>query len=233
MYAGSYSVLQSISGITILGGLAWFMVLATFIILPIYMACRFNCQKKGLIILSNFIPFIGWILCTYLIAKDKKQSKFFEDTGKNNVRFHIIMYALNILALFTSMAKVRHLDSLEIYGITKFNLSFFLGKKDDLIGNLINKDDYKITLIMIWIFIIISIIGLIVNLIIKDARKPLLIMVNTTIQMLNASIIFMFAGSFDNPITKPGIAFFWESLIIICFVVSLYITVSKTSYVDN
>ncbi len=37
MYAGSYSVLQSISGITILGGLAWFMVLATFIILPIYM----------------------------------------------------------------------------------------------------------------------------------------------------------------------------------------------------
>lgn len=233
MYTGSYSVLQSISGITILGGLAWFMVLATFIILPIYMACRFNCQKKGLIILSNFIPFIGWILCTYLIARDKKQSKFYDDTGKNNVRFHIVMYALNILALFTSMAKVKYLDKLEIDGITKFNLSFFLAKKDDLIGNLIYKDDYKIVLIMIWIFIIASITGLIVNLIFKDARKTLLIMVNTTIQMLNASIIFMFAVSFDNPITKPGIAFFWESLIIISFVISLYITVSKTSYVDN
>ena len=233
MYTGSYSVSQSISGITILGGFAVLLAGATFVILPIYMACRFNCQKKGLIILSNFIPFIGWILCTYLIARDKKQSKFYDDTGKNNVRFHIVMYALNILALFTSMAKVRHLDKLEIDGITKFNLSFFLGKKDDLIGNLIHKDDYKIVLIMIWIFIIASIIGLIVNMIFKDARKPLLIMVNTTIQSINAFIIFMFTGSFDNSITKPGIAFFWESLIIISFVISLYVTVSKTSYVDN
>ena len=233
MYAGSYSVLQSISGITILGGLAWFMVLATFIILPIYMACRFNCQKKGLIILSNFIPFIGWILCTYLIEKDKKQSKFFEDTGKNNVRFHIIMYALNILALFTSMAKVRHLDSLEIYGITKFNLSFFLGKKDDLIGNLINKDDYKTISTMICIFIIASIIGLIINLIFRDARKIILLGGNMIIQGLNIFIVYLLTHVFDNFTTIPSTALTLELLIIIVSVISIFVTIYKTSYVDN
>lgn len=233
MYAGSYSVTESISGITMFGGFALFIALISCTILPIYMACRFNCQKKGIIILSFFIPFIGWIICPYLIARDKKQSKFYEDTGKNISWLHIILYALNILALFTTMAKVRYLDKLEIDGVTKFNLSFFLGKKDDLIGNLISQDDYNIVLTVIWIFIISSIIGLVVNLIFRDARKPLLIMVNTIIQSINTCIIFMFVYSFDNSITKPGVAFLWESLISIVFTISLYVTVHKTSYVDN
>ena len=221
------------STVTKFSGFLLFAIGVASYILPIIMSTTFRCTNRKWVILSMFIPFVGWILSFYLIYKNKKESKFYEDYGKNLVWLNIILYVCSILALFTPLAKVRLLEKVDINGVTKFNLSFFLGKKDDLIGNLINKDDYKITLIMIWIFIIISIIGLIVNLIIKDARKPLLLMSNTTIQMLNASIIFMFAGSFDNPITKPGIAFFWESLIIICFVVSLYITVSKTSYVDN
>lgn len=221
------------STVTKFSGFLLFAIGVASYILPIIMSTTFRCTNRKWVILSMFIPLVGWILSFYLIYKNKKESKFYEDYGKNFVWLNIILYVCSILALFTPLAKVRLLEKVDINGVTKFNLSFFLGKKDDLIGNLINKDDYKITLIMIWIFIIISIIGLIVNLIIKDARKPLLIMVNTTIQMLNASIIFMFAGSFDNPITKPGIAFFWESLIIISFVISLYITVSKTSYVDN
>lgn len=221
------------STVTKFSGFLLFAIGVVSYILPIIMSTTFRCTNRKWVILSMFIPLVGWILSFYLIYKNKKESKFYEDYGKNFVWLNIILYVCSILALFTPLAKVRLLEKVDINGVTKFNLSFFLGKKDDLIGNLINKDDYKITLIMIWIFIIISIIGLIVNLIIKDARKPLLLMSNTTIQMLNASINFMFAGSFDNPITKPGIAFFWESLIIICFVVSLYITVSKTSYVDN
>lgn len=221
------------STVTKFSGFLLFAIGVASYILPIIMSTTFRCTNRKWVILSMFIPLVGWILSFYLIYKNKKESKFYEDYGKNLVWLNIILYVCSILALFTPLAKVRLLEKVDINGVTKFNLSFFLAKKDDLIGNLIYKDDYKIVLIMIWIFIIASITGLIVNLIFKDARKPLLIMVNTTIQMLNASIIFMFAGSFDNPITKPGIAFFWESLIIISFVISLYITVSKTSYVDN
>ena len=191
MYTGSYSALEGVSGIKIFGGFALFIALIGYIILPIYMACRFNCQKKGLIILSVFIPMVGWILSFFLIAKNKKDSKYYEDTGKNVVWLHIVMYALSISALFTSMAKVRYLDKIEIDGVTKFNLSFFLGKKDDLIGNLISKDDYNIVLTVIWIFIIASLIGLVVNLIFRDARKPLLVMFNAIIQSINTYIIFI------------------------------------------
>lgn len=243
MYTGSYSASTKMSGITILSALAMIMACATLLILPIVMALKFNCKRKKLIILLHIALFfiigpLNSIISFILVAVDKKNSKYYaddiyKDTVKNIVWFHIILYSLNILTLFTTMAKVRYLDKLEINGITKFNLSFFLGKKDDLIGNLISKDDYNIVLTVIWIFIIASLIGLVVNLIFRDARKPLLLMFNAIIQGINTCIIFMFAGSFDNSITKPGVAFLWESMISIVFVTSLYVAVHKTSYIDN
>ncbi len=232
MYTGSYS--ESISGATVLEGIALILALATMFILPIVMACRFQCKNRVLIIILHIVLSffgIGSIVSLIIIAVDKKKSQFYEDTGKNIARFHIVLYVLSILALFTPMAKVKHLEDYKINGLTSFNLGFFLGKKDELIGQLMNQDDYKLMLIMIWIMIGILTLGLILNLIFRDARK--LIGINTILQGVNAVMMMMFVSSFDNGITVPGIAFVWEGLITIVFVISLYIVTLKTSYVDN
>lgn len=234
MYAGSYSAVDNISGATILWGIALILASATFYILPIVMACRFRCKNRVLIIVLHIVLSffgIGSIVSLIMIAVDKKKSQFYEDTGKNIVWFHIILYALSILVLFTPMAKVKHLEDYEINGLTSFNLGFFLGKKYELIGRLMNQDDYKLMLIMIWVIIGILALGFILNLIFRDARK--LIGINIILQGVNAGMMMLFVGSFDNGITVPGIAFVWEGLITIAFVISLYIVTLKISYVDN
>lgn len=221
------------STVTKFSGFLLFAIGVAYFILPIVMSTTFRCTNRKWVILSMFIPFVGWTVSLYLIYKNKKESKFYEDYGKNIVWLNIILYASSILALFTPLAKIRLLEKVDINGITKFNLSFFLGKKDDLIGNLIHKDDYKIVLIMIWIFIIASIIGIIINLIFRDARKTIVLWVNMTIQGLSIYIVRWLTYAFDNYITVPSTALTLELLIIIVSVISIFVTIYKTSYVDN
>ena len=231
MYAGSYSMEWSASGISILGKIAAIIVILCSWGLPIYMARKFNCKNKGLIIASVFIPLVGWVLSFFLIARSKKESKYYEDNGKKVAWLHIVMYALSILALFTSLARLRNMDDIEIDQITNFSLISYL------IGNPIKYTlSYETNNIIItagWIFIAASIIGLIVNLIFRDARKPLILMANSIIQNLNVVIIYLYVSAFDNWIWEPGTALLLESLISIVFAVSIYITVGKTSYIDN
>lgn len=219
--------------VTKFSGFLLFAISVAYFILPIVMSKTFECTNRKWVILSMFIPLVGWILSLYLIYKNKKESKLYEDYGKNIVWLNIILYISNILALFTPLAKVRLLEEVDINGITKFNLSFFLGKKDNLIGNLINKDDYKIIFTVIWIFIIASIIGLAVNLIFKDARKTIVLGVNMCTQSLNIYIVWLLTHVFDNFLTVPSTAFTLEVLIITVFVISIFVTIYKTSYVDN
>lgn len=221
------------STVTKFSGFLLFAIGVVSYILPIIMSTTFRCTNRKWVILSMFIPLVGWILSFYLIYKNKKESKFYEDYGKNFVWLNIILYVWSILALFTPLAKVRLLEKVDINGVTKFNLSFFLGEKDDLIGNLINKDDYKTISTMICIFIIASIIGLIINLIFRDARKIILLGGNMIIQGLNIFIVYLLTHVFDNFTTIPSTALTLELLIIIVSVISIFVTIYKTSYVDN
>ena len=234
MYTGSYSESMRISGITILSALAMIMACATLLILPIVMALKFNCKRKKLIIFLDIILFfigIGNIVAFIMIAVDKKNSKYYENTGKNIAWLHIVLYASSILALFTPLAKVKYFENYDINGITSFNLSFFLGKKDSLIGTFMKSDDYKLIAVLLWIMIAILVIGLIINLIFRDARK--LISVNAILQTFNSFMITIFAMSFNDSLTVPGMAFLLNALISIIFIISLYVTVNKVSYVDN
>ena len=238
MYTGSYSESMRISGITILSALAMIMACATLLILPIVMALKFNCKKKRLIILLHITLFIigplNSIISFILISIDKKNSEYYasdiyKDTVKNTVWLHIILYFLNVIVLFLPMAKVKYLsDYKELDGITKFNLDSLLKNKDELFD--INAD-FEIVFIFLWFMIGIMILGIIVNLIFRDARK--LVGINILFQAIISVIMTIFAGSFDNGITVPGIAFLLEVLITITFVISLYIVTSKTSYIDN
>lgn len=214
---------------------AVFMVFAIgicYFILPIVMATTFKCTNRKWVILSMFVPIIGWVLSLYLIYKNKKQSKLYENYGKNIVWFNILLYILSIFTLFMPMAKVRVLDSLKIPGVTNFNLSFFLKNKNELIGEVVKQDEYKILIAMIWIMIISLIIGLILNLIFRDARKTFLLGANMIIQSINTCLIYTLTHIFDNYVTLPGIAFTFELFIITVFVISIFVTVYKTSYVD-
>lgn len=234
MYAGSYSAADAISGTEVLSVIALIIAGATLWILPIVMACKFRCKNKNLIIILDIVLSfigIGSIVAFIMITVDKKKSEYYENTGKNIAWLHIVLYALSILALFTPLAKVKYLSNYEIDGITSFNLSAFLGKKDSLIGTFMQSDDYKLLAVMLWFMIAILLIGLIVNLIFRDARK--LIGVNAILQSFNTLMIAIFAVSFNNGLTVPGMAFLLNALISIVFIISLYVTVNKTSYVDN
>lgn len=220
MYAGSYQ--QSISGTSILGGIALFLALATMFILPIVMACKFQCKNKILIIVLHIVLSfvgIGSIVSSVMIAMDKKKSPFYEDTGKNIARLHIVLYALSIIALFTPMAKARYLDSYLFDGVTSINLISCLTSGDLYVS------------IITWITIIILISGFIVNLIFRDARK--LIGFNTIVQGINAIMMMSFIAGFENEMSVPGMAFVLEGLITIVFVISLFVATYQTSYVDN
>lgn len=234
MYTGSYSVADAISGTEVLSVIALIIAGATLWILPIVMACKFRCKNKNLIIILDIVLSfigIGSIVAFIMIAVDKKKSEYYENTGKNIAWLHIVLYALSILALFTPLAKVKYFENYDIDGITSFNLSFFLGKKESLIGTFMRSDDYKLIAVLLWIMIAILVIGLIVNLIFRDARK--LIGVNAILQSLNSLMIAIFAISFNNDLTVPGMAFLLNAFISIIFIISLYVTVNKTSYVDN
>lgn len=239
MYTGSYSESARMSGITILSALAMIMACATLLILPIVMALKFNCKRKKLIILLHIALFfimgpLNSIISFILISIDKKNSEYYasdiyKDTVKNTVWLHIILYVLNVIVLVLPIAKVKYLSEyLEIDDITKFNLGSFIKKKDELLEY---DADYEIAFKMLWIMLGIIILGLVINLIIRDARK--LVGINTLFQAIISVIMTIFAGSFDNGITVPGIAFLLEAFITITFVISLYIVTSKTSYVDN
>ncbi len=239
MYTGSYSTSEGISGITILNILAMIMACATLVILPIVMAIKFNCKRKKLIIILHIVlllvlgPLDG-IISFILIAVDKKNSKFYvsdryKDTIKNKVWLHIILYALNILVLFLPMAKVKYLSKYEeLDGITSLNLGTFIKNKNALLE--INTD-YKIVFNLLFIMLGLMILGITINLIIRDARK--LVGINTIFQTIISVILTMFSASFDNGITVPEIAFLLESFITIIFIISLYKVTSKTSYIDN
>lgn len=234
MYTGSYSAADAISGTEVLSVIALIIAGATLWILPIVMACKFECKNKKLIIFLNIILSfigIGSIVAFIMIAVDKKKSKYYENTGKNIAWLHIVLYALSILALFTPLAKVRYLEDYDIDNVTSFNLSFFLGEKNSIIGTFMRSDDYKLIAVLLWIMIAILVIGLIVNLIFRDARK--LIGVNAILQSLNSLMIALFAISFNNSLTVPGMAFLLNAFISIIFIISLYVTANKTSYVDN
>lgn len=239
MYTGSYSASIKMSGITILSALAMIMASATLLILPIVMALKFNCKRKKLIILLHIALFfvigpLNGIISFILIAVDKKNSKYYandiyKDTVKNIVWFHIILYVLNILVLFLPMAKVKYLSKYEeLDGITSLNLGTFIKNKNVLLE--INTD-YKIVFNLLFIMLGLMILGITINLIIRDARK--LVGINTIFQTIISVMLTIFAGSFNNGITVPGIAFLLESFITITFVISLYIVTSKTSYIDN
>lgn len=239
MYTGSYSTSKGISGITILNILAMIMACATLVILPIVMAIKFNCKRKKLIIILHIVllfvlgPLDGIISFT-LIAVDKKNSKFYvsdryKDTIKNKVWLHIILYALNILVLFLPMAKVKYLSKYEeLDGITSLNLGTFIKNKNALLE--INTD-YKIVFNLLFIMLGLMILGITINLIIRDARK--LVGINTIFQTIISVMLTMFSASFDNGITVPEIAFLLESFITIIFIISLYKVTSKTLYIDN
>ena len=234
MYTGSYSVADAISGTEVLSVIALIIAGATLWILPIVMACKFRCKNKNLIIILDIVLSfigIGSIVAFIMIAVDKKKSEYYENTGKNIAWLHIVLYALSILALFTPLAKVKYFENYDIDGITSFNLSFFLGKKESLIGTFMRSDDYKLIAVLLWIMIAILVIGLIVNLIFRDARK--LIGVNAILQSLNSLMIAIFVIPFNNGLTVPDMAFLLNAFILIIFIISLYVTVNKTSYVDN
>lgn len=139
MYTGSYSVADAISGTEVLSVIALIIAGATLWILPIVMACKFRCKNKNLIIILDIVLSfigIGSIVAFIMIAVDKKKSEYYENTGKNIAWLHIVLYALSILALFTPLAKVKYFENYDVDGITSFNLNFFLGKKESLIGTL-------------------------------------------------------------------------------------------------
>lgn len=90
---------------------------------------------------------------------------------------------------------------------------------------------YKLISVLPWIMIAILVIGLIVNVIFRDTRK--LIGVNAILQSLNSLMIAIFVIPFNNGLTVPDMAFLLNAFILIIFIISLYVTVNKTSYVDN
>lgn len=241
MYAGSYSdsLSFSLSFTTILNILAMIMACVSLFILPIVMAIKFNCKRKKIIIILHialfFVIFIlNGIVSFILIAVDKKNSKYYvsdryKDTVKNTVWLHIVLYALNILVLFLPMTKVRSLsDYAEFDGITKFNLVSFIKYKDVLLET---SKDYDIAFSLLWIMLGLMILGLVINFVIRDARK--LVGINILFQAVNSILIALFSLSFDNSILVPGQAFKLEAFMTIIFVISLYTVTSKTSYIDN
>lgn len=237
MYTGSYSASIKMSGITILSALAVIMACVTLLILPIVMALKFNCKRKKLIILLHIALFfvigpLNGIISFILITLDKSKSGFYE---KNNISgvssFHVILYVLNILVLFFPIAKVKNFSNYDIDGLTKFNLSFFIGKKSESINNLLNQNDYKLVMIMIWVMLGIMILGFILNLIFRNARK--LMGINALFQAIISVITFIFAKSLNNGIIFPGTALLLEACITIIFVISLYIIISIPVNIDN
>lgn len=239
MYTESYSESMKMSGITVLNILATIMACATLCILPIVMALKFNCKRKKLIIPLHIALFfvmgpLNGIISFVLIAIDKKNSKYYvsdrcKDTVKDTVWLHIILYFLNILVLFLPMAKVKHLsDYKELDGITKLNLSSLLKNKDELVER---STDFEIVFYLLWFMIGIMILGIIINLIFRDARK--LVGINTLFQTVISVMLTIFSSSFDNGMTVSSIAFFLEAAITIIFIISLYRVTSKTSYIDN
>ncbi len=218
--------------VTRISGILTLIIGATAFMLPFIMATTFHCTNRKWVTLAMFIPVINCVLPYYLIYKDKKGSKLYEDYGKNVVWVNIAMYIANILALFTPMTKIRLFEGAEIDGATQFNLSDFLSN-DGVLSSLIDKKDFKTIVTLIWVFIIASIIGCIINLIIRDGRKIFSLWVNIIVQGINIGIVNTLTHAFDNFSTVPGIAFTLELIIISISVISIFATIYKTSYVDN
>ncbi len=240
MYVGSEtrSLSEIISDTNILGIIAIIIVMITVYILPIVMACRYKCNNRKLIIIIHIVLTLigcifglplGSIVSFIMIAVNKKKSQFYENTGKNIAWLHVVLYVCSILALFTPVIKVKSSEDMGLTGITNFNFIFFM--RNDELGYLLNEDAMRLTKALLLVIIGIFILGLVLNLIFRDARK--LIGINAFLQWINASIMTAFETPFTSYVTEPGTAFILEGLITTVFVVSLYVVVFKTSYVDN
>lgn len=231
MYTGSYTSALSGNGTVIFCGIALLLAMITYLILPIIMAVKFNCSNKKLIIILHIALFfillplklslINTIISLILIYLNKRNSRYYEDTGKNIAFIQSGLYALSILVLFMPMVKIRMGE--EINGLSSFNIINF--------GNLFSEAGYKSGCIAVGFMIGFLILGLILNLIFRDARK--LLPINMCIQGINAIMMFVFASAFYDMFTTPGIAFIFEAIIIIASAVILYIITSKVSYIDN
>lgn len=203
---------------------------AAVYILPIIMACRYKCKNRTLIIILHIvltligfwlsIP-IGGIVSFIMIAVDKRKSAFYEDTGKNIVWLHIGLYALSILLLF---APLVDRDILDYVGLEKrVNILFFLKGNE-----LYSIAGVNILQLVAWCMIVLPIIGFIVNLIFRDARK--LIGANSILQIFIASSMASFHVAFGG---YTGFAITCEAVIILISAISLFISAFLTSYVDN
>lgn len=235
-YGGSYyqplNLFGNMTDTTLLSLIVYWAVSIAVFIMPIIMSCKFQCKKRKLIIILNIALSLFWclfklpvaaIVTFIMIAIDKKKSCFYEDEGKRIVWLQIVLYACSVLALFLPIIKLN--DNID--GQINFNLISFIENKENLISN---QNSY--ILIMILTIMIISILGLILNLIFRDARK--LIGINALFQLTNISMVSSSALLFDNKgLTFPGVALVLESIITIIFVFSICVTIYKTSYIDN
>lgn len=232
MYVGSYTDYTATQGlgIALFSTVALLIMAATLFILPIVTAVRFNCTNKKMIIILHIVLFFilgsfNSIVSFILIAVNKKNSRYYEDTGKNIAWFQIGLYALSILALFMPFVKTRSasLTSSEYESRSLFD---FLSE-----NVLFTEDGYKQIRLIIFALIGVLLLGLVLNLIFRDARK--LLAVNVWIPAISSIVMYAFTNAFFNAGLVPGFAFEVESFIIIVWAITSYIVAVRTSYVDN
>lgn len=234
MYTGSYYNYDMLEGkgyVTI-SSVALLALCVTLFILPIVCAVKYNCTNKKLIIPIHIVtalfmsPFNS-IISFVLIAVNKRNSKYYEDTGKNIAWIQCGFYILSFLSLFMPIVKPRNLADFVMDDVQEsYNII-------DIISNseFFNDELYNVGKFIFVALICLPIIGLILNLIFRDARK--LIAVNLWIPLLNSFIVYSLANNFYSMAFMPGSGIGLNSAITIAFAVVSYIVAVKVSYVDN
>ena len=242
MYTGSYTdySMTEGQGTVILCAVAMWIMIATIAILPIVMAVKFNCSnKKAIIVMHIMLLFLGGIIPFFvtkslpvfilpilsipafiLIAVSKRKSQYYEDDGKNIVWIQSGLYALNMLVLLLPMVKFRISSKYEIDGMTKFNI-LYLNRLYE------TKEVFFIVALLIGI----PLVGLLLNFILRDARK--ILPLNIVIVYFNSIFIYFFAEEFFSNLCMPGVAILFGGIADITSAILLYVITIKISYTDN
>lgn len=234
MYTGSYYNYDMLEGkgyVTI-SSIALLALCVTLFILPIICAVKYNCTNKKLIIPIHIVtalfmsPFNS-IISFILIAVNKRNSRYYEDTGKNIAWLQCGFYILSFLSVFMPIAKLRDSAGFYIEDVKDSYNTMDLISSSEFFGEEITN---------FWRFVFIAliclpIIGLVLNFIFRDARK--LIAVNLWIPLLSTVIVYTLANNFYSMTFMPGFGIGLNAATSIAFAVVSYIVAVKVSYVDN
>ncbi len=234
MYTGSYYNYDMLEGkgyVTI-SSIAILALYITLLVLPIICAVKYNCTNKKLIIPIHIVtalfmsPFNS-IISFILIAVNKRNSRYYENTGKNIAWFQCGFYILSFLSVFMPMAKPRNSAGFYIEEVKdSYNAIDIISSSEFFGEEITNFWQFAFTA---WICL--PLVGLVLNLIFRDARK--LIAVNLWIPLLNSIMVYLLANNFYSMTFMPGFGIGLNAATSIAFAVVSYIVAVKVSYVDN